>query len=194
MGTLVCTLEMSKESGVTITVTNADDSITQTVTMDGTTLQLKVAGSEETSTYTQTSDAIKIECKDFTLTAKNSITCTANEGKILHQAKQDTFTIKSDAKDMTLESGAKITGKATADMALSGANIKAEAQTGVTVKGGAKVEVSGPQLSLKGTAKAEMAAPQVTVKADAQLSAESSGMATLGGSLTTIKGSLINAG
>ncbi|MEY3211726.1 MAG: hypothetical protein RIT28_2207, partial [Pseudomonadota bacterium] len=47
---LVCEVKLSKTEGMVITITNADDKITQTITADGTTLTLKVAGSSDTST------------------------------------------------------------------------------------------------------------------------------------------------
>lgn len=82
MGKLVCTVEMSKESGITVKVEDADAGITQTITMDGTSLTLKVAGSAGTSTITQTADKIAIKCKDFTLDAENTITCTSQQASL----------------------------------------------------------------------------------------------------------------
>lgn len=191
MGKLVCTVEMSKESGITVKVENADASITQTITMDGTTLTLKVAGNEHTSTFTQKADSIAIKCKDFSIEADETITCTS--GKATKHQSKDTLTLQS-TKDMTLTSSAKLVQSADADVTVSGANVKTTAKSAASVKG-LTAEVSGDQsLTLKGTAQANLSGAQVAIKADAQLGAESSGVATLGGSLTTIKGTLINAG
>jgi hypothetical protein len=187
---LVCTVEMSKETGLTVMIVNADASITQTITMDGTTLILKVAGSENTSTFTQKADSIAIKCKDFSIVADETITCTSGKAS-LHKS-DDTLTLQS-SKDMTLTSSAKLTQSADSDVKVSGANVNTVAQSAASVKG-LTAEVAGDQsLTLKGT-QANLSGAQIAIKADAQLGAESSGMATLGGSLTTIKGSLINAG
>jgi len=190
MGKLVCTIEMSKESGVSITVENADASITQTITMDGTTLILKVAGQTDTSTFTQKADSIAIKCKDFSIEADNTITCTSK--KATTHKSDDTLTLQS-TKDLTLTSSAKLVQSADSDLTLAGANVKATAQSAASLKG-LSAEVAGDQsLTLKGT-QVNLSGAQVAIKADAQLGAESSGVATLGGSLTTIKGTLINAG
>src|SRR5215203_2452067 len=101
---LVCTVEMSKDSGISIKVENADGGITQTITMDGTTLTMTVAGEDETSTFTQKADSIAIKCKDFSIEASNTITCTST--KATTHKSDDTVTIQS-AKDMTLTSSAK---------------------------------------------------------------------------------------
>ena len=74
MGTLVCTVELDKEKGVTVKVENADDQITQTVVMDGTSITITVKGSEETSTYVQKQDSVIITCKDFTVDATGTLT------------------------------------------------------------------------------------------------------------------------
>lgn len=191
MGKLVCTVELSKTNGITVKVVNADASITQTVTMDGTTLILKVAGQSDTSTFTQTADKIAIKCKVFTLDADDTITCTS--GKATTHKSSDALTVQS-TKDLTLTSSAKLVQSATSDVTVSGANVKASAKGAASLQG-MTAEITGTQsLTLKGTAQAQLSGAQIAIKADAQLDAESSGLATLGGSLTTIKGSLISAG
>ena len=70
MSTLICTVEMSKSAGVTIKVTDSDGKVTQTVTMDGTTMTLKVADSSNTSTITQKEDSVTIKCKSFKVDAE----------------------------------------------------------------------------------------------------------------------------
>ena len=184
MAKLVCTLEMSKERGVTITVANADGKITQTLTMDGTTVTLVVKGESEESSWTQKAESIAISCKDFSLVASNSISCKAAK----------TATYASTDGDTTITSGAKIVQEATGDVEVSGSNIKVAAQTAASMKG-TTVEVAGTQsLALKGTVEAKLEGAKVAVKAQGQLALESSGMATLKGSMTTIGGSLIKAG
>jgi hypothetical protein len=190
MAKLVCTVELSKETGISIKVENADGKITQTITMDGTTLTMTVAGEEHTSTFTQKSDSIAIKCKDFSIDADNTITCTSK--KATKHTSEDTLTLES-TKDMTFTSSAKLVESATADLTLAGQNVKATAQSEASVAG-LTVKVTGDQsLALKG-AQLDVTGTQVAIKADAQLNAESSGMATLGGNMTTVKGTLINAG
>lgn len=190
MAKLVCTVELSKDSGVTVKVDNADAGITQTVTMDGTTLILKVTDGTDTSTFTQNASSIAIKCKDFSIEADNTITCTSKKAT-RHQS-DDAMTLQS-TKDLTVTTSAKLVQSADSDLTLDGANVKATAQSAASVQG-MTAKVSGDQsLSLKG-AQVDLSGAQVAIKADAQLGAESSGMATLGGSMTTIKGSLINAG
>lgn len=187
---LVCTVEMSKESGISVKVENADAGITQTITMDGTTLTMTVAGEEDTSTFTQKADSIAIKCKDFSIEADNTITCTSK--KATKHTSEDTLTLES-TKDMTLTSKAKLVQTADSDLTLAGANVKATAKSEASMKG-MTAEVSGDQkLTLKGT-QANMSGTQVAINADAKLEAKSSGMATLGGNLTTVTGTLINAG
>src|SRR5690606_6305921 len=77
-GTLTCSLEKSKTGGVTLTVVNTDDSITQTVTLDGTTLELKVAGQSETSYIQIVQDKITIETKDLEIHTRATISCKAD--------------------------------------------------------------------------------------------------------------------
>lgn len=184
MAKLVCTIELSKERGVTIKVENAEGKITQTITLDGTTLTMKVVGEQETSSWTQTADAIAIACKDFTLAASNSITCTAAK----------TATYKSTDSDTTIESGAKLIGKATGDVEISGANTTIEATSAAGMKGATASVEATSSLTLEGTSDATLSGAQVKVSADAQLSLESSGLAKLEGLTTTIGGSVIKAG
>src|SRR5262245_54904096 len=119
MAKLVCTVELSKEAGITITVENADAGITQTLTMDGTTMTLKVAGKDDTSTITKKADRIAIKCKDCSIEADNTITCTSK--KATKHTSDDAVTIQS-TKDMTLTSSAKLVQSADSDLTLAGAN------------------------------------------------------------------------
>jgi phage baseplate assembly protein gpV len=190
MAKLVCTVELSKETGISIKVENAEGGITQTITMDGTTLTLKVAGQTDTSTFTQKADSIAIKCKTFSIDADDTITCTSKKATKHHS--DDTLTLES-TKDLTLTSSAKLVQSAVSDLTLAGANVKATAQSAASLKG-LTTEIAGDQsLALKAT-QVNLSGAQVAIKADAQLGAESSGVATLGGSMTTIKGTLINAG
>lgn len=192
MGTLVCTVEMDKNGGVTVKIDNADGKITQTITMDGTTVQIKVAGESATSTITQDAEKIAIACKVFELTAEETI--TVKSGKASAWTSDDTFSAKS-SKAMSLESTADVsvdgqkivvTGKTEVDLA--GAQSKlALAAAGATLSTPAK-------LALEAQGQAAMSGAMAEVKASGMLSLEASGVATLKGALTNVQGNLVNLG
>lgn len=200
MGKLVCTVELDKEKGVTVKVENADDQITQTVVMDGTSITITVKGSEETSTYVQKQDSVTITCKDFTVDATGTL--TLKSAKASSWASQDTLSVES-TKDMTFTSSAKLTQSATSDAKLSSsANIAVEATSKLDMKGmetslvasAGDNKLEGINLKMAGKAQAELAAPMVKVAAKAKLGLESSGMADLKGSITSVGGTLVKLG
>ena len=200
MGKLVCTVEMDKEKGVTVKVENADGKITQTVVMDGTSITIKVVGDQETSTYVQKQDSVTVTCKDFTVDATGTL--TLKSAKASSWTSQDVLTLES-TKDMTFTSKAKLTQSATQDAKLSSnANIAIEAtqkldmkgmQTSLTASAGDN-KLEGVNLKMAGKAQAELKAPMTKVAADAKLGLESSGMAELKGSMTTVGGALVKLG
>lgn len=184
MAKLICTLEMSKERGVTITVDNADAKIVQTIAMNGTSLVLKVKGEREETSVTQTSEKVTIDCKRFEVNARDSITCTAAK----------TATYASQSGDTTVRSGGRLAAEAKRDVAVSGADVALTANGAASLKG-LTVEAAGTQsLKLTGKAQAQLSGLEVTIKADAKLALDSAAMAGLKGSMTTIGGSLIKAG
>ncbi|MCP4582194.1 MAG: hypothetical protein GY839_11315 [candidate division Zixibacteria bacterium] len=93
MGTLACRLEMSKIDGITITVVNSDDGITQTVEINGQTITIKSDG-DETSTITMAPESIKMKCKTFKLDAE-TIECNSEKETKLSSGKN--YEISSDA-------------------------------------------------------------------------------------------------
>lgn len=192
MGTLVCTIEMDKAAGLTVTIKNADANITQTIKMDGTMIELKVAGESATSIIHQDSEKISITCKQFEVTAEETISMSS--GQASTWTSDDTLTVES-AKDMSLSSdanvsvsGQKIAATGDTEVSLSGASTSTVslASAGATVSSGGKLELSQAQAAMSGV--------QVQVKADGMMSLESSGIATLKGSLTNVQGSLVNLG
>jgi len=200
MGKLVCTVELDKEKGVTIKVENADDQITQTVVMDGTVITIKVQGSDETSTIVQKADSITMTCKDFTVDATGTLTLKSQ--KASSWTSQDTLKLES-KKDMTFTSSAKLTQSATSDAKLSSkANVAIEATNKLEMKGmqasltasGGEAKIDGVTLKMSGKSQAELSAAMTKVSAQGSLSLESSGMAELKGSLTTVSGSLVKLG
>lgn len=200
MGTLVCTVEMDKQKGVTVKVENADDSITQTVVMDGTSITITVKGSEETSTIVQKQDSVTITCKDFTVDATGTL--TLKSAKESQWTSQDIVKVES-TKDMTFTSSAKLTQSASQDAKLSSnAKIAIEATQNLDMKGmqtsltgtGGETKIEGLTLKMSGKTQAELSSAMTKVSGQGQLGLESSGVAELKGSMTTVGGSLVKLG
>lgn len=199
MGTLICKVELDKQNGITITVDNEDGKITQTVTMDGTTLTIKVKGDKETSTYEQKQDSIKIKVKEYLLEAE-TITCKSSKAT-LHESK-DTWTQKS-SKAMTIETQDKLDVKATMDASVKAMNIAMEANQKLSGKAplgvsfeasGGEAKLAGLKLALQATTTAELKGLKTDVKADTMVNVEGSAMATLKGQLAQVSGSLVKLG
>jgi len=178
MGNLVCKIELSKTDGITVTVTNDDDKITQTLTLDGHTIVTTCKGKDGESKITQTPKSIALSCDDFSLdaktvkvTAKESIS-EESEGTFDIQSK-DAFTLDSkktvslSAQDSILTTGKDLTMKAksgainataVADLVLKGQNATVQGSmaatlkgTNVEAKGSAKATIQGQMVSVSGT-------------------------------------------
>ncbi len=195
---LVCTIELSKTAGATITVENADDGITQTIVMNGTSIVTTVKGEEETSVITQIQDQIKVVVKDFIIEAE-TITCTStgitshtSEDELkLTSTKDMTFTSSANytnevTDDVTINSGGKTDITATGDLTGKGANATIQASTDATLKGGGNATVQA-------TSAATLKGSTADVKADIGATVKGATV-TLDGSMDTIKGSLIKLG
>ena len=200
MGTLVCKIELDKVKGITVQVDNADDQITQTVVMDGTSITITVKGPQETSTVVQKQDSIVVTVKDLTF---DTDTITMKSKGVSQWTSQDTLTVKS-TKDMTFNTSAKLTQTATSDAKLSSsANVNIEATSKLAMKGnmgaemvtsGGEAKVDGVTLKLAGKTTAEMSGAMTKVTATGKLDLEASGMANLKGSITSVGGSLVKLG
>ncbi len=203
----VCTIEVTKDKGFVFKLQNDSGKITQTITMDGTTLtiqvageksttsvtqtadqiELKVAGENDTSTVTQKADLVSVKCKTFTVDAETmdlkstkDTTFAASEKYTVTSTKDMSFSSSakldlSSTSDMTLSSSAKLAMSATGDASLKGANTTVEANLKVTAKGGVDAVMSAAKVAITGDAKVDVTAP----------------MATLGDTLTTVKGQIV---
>ncbi|OJH40280.1 hypothetical protein [Cystobacter ferrugineus] len=199
MGKLICTLEMDHEKGLTLKVEDPDGQLTQTITLDGKAITLEVKSSSDTSTVVQKADGITLRCKAFSVEAD---TITLESKKDSAWKSQQALQLES-TQDMTLTSGAKLTQKATGDAALSSnANVQVKA-TGKLVLEGQQAQLAAPAgemaleamtLKFSGKAQAELEAPLIKVAAQGQLGLESSGVAELKGSITSVSGSLVKLG
>ena len=190
MGSLVCRVELHKKNGITITVENNDDNITQTMVFDGTTITTTNKGADETSVITQATDSITIKCKDFLLDA-DTITCKS-EGATLHNSK-DTFKVTS-SKDMSLNSDANLKADAKSNMKLSAKAIDASTSSGdvkisgtnVNITAKMKAGIDSKNLDLKGS---------ISAKMDGGMADVTGKKANVAGSaLTTIGGGVIKIG
>lgn len=206
--TLVCSVELSKTAGVTIKVTNAQGKIVQTVAMDGTTLtitvegnggvttvtqntdslELKVAGEQDTSVIMQRPASVDVTCKRFTLNAETvEVIATGN----ITEKAQGTFAMSAQ-QDLSLTTQAKLTSSsmgdteisatgalkqsAALDASLSGMNTKIEGQLGTTISGGTTLDLKSLQITAAADAKLDVGGP----------------MTMVGKNLTTITGQLVS--
>lgn len=193
MAKLVCTIEMDKTNGITVKVEDPQGQITQVMTMDSTSITLKMQNSSHTSTIVQKADSITVTVQDFTV---NADTITLTSTKDSSWTSQQKLTLES-TQDMTFTSSAKLTQSATQDAKLSStANVNVEATSNLTLKGmqatlqatAGEAKVDGLTLKLNGKTQAEMAAPMATVSAQGKLSLESTGLADLKGTMTNVGG------
>ncbi|MGZ3458007.1 MAG: hypothetical protein ACXU86_05820 [Archangium sp.] len=104
---------------------------------------------------------------------------------------------------MTFTSSAKLTQSATSDAKLSSnANVTVEATSKLDLKGmqtslaasGGENKVEGVTLKMTGQTQAELSSAMTKVAAQGKLGLESSGLAELKGSMTTVGGSLVKLG
>jgi hypothetical protein len=199
MAKLICTIDLDKEKGLIVTVEDPEGKLTQTVTLDGKAITLEVKSDSDTSTIVQKPDSISLTCKAFSVDAD---TITLQSKKESAWTSEKTLELKS-TEDMTLTSSAKLTQKATKDAALSSdANVQVkatqklalEAMEGQISATGGPLKLEGVKLELKGKSQAELGAPLIKVAAQGQLGLESSGVAELKGSMTSVSGSLVKLG
>lgn len=199
MGTLICTLEMDKEKGLTIKVEDPDGKLTQTVTIDGKSITLEVKDDSDTSTVVQKPDSVTITCKAFTVEAD---TVKLKSKKESEWKSNDALKFES-SLDLSFISSGKLTQKSKSDMALSSdAKVEVKATSKLAVEGqeaqfeakGGDLQLEGVNLKMSGKAQAELAAPTIKVEAKGQLKLESSGVAELKGNMTTVSGSLVKLG
>ncbi len=208
MGTLICTIELNKKTGTTVTVKDEEGKLTQSITMDGKSITVKMikdddgkfssikmdqkeivstVKGDETSTITQVHDTITVKVKNFIVDAE---TVKVTSKKTSDYEAKDAMTVKA-AKAMSVSTDDALTVKSAKDTSVtaSGAmnlkatkDITAEGQN-VAIKGQMAVKIQGAQ-------KVDVKGAQVSIKGDAQV--EVAAPATnLGQTMTTVKGSMV---
>ncbi len=208
MGTLVCTIELSKTAGTTVTVKDEEGKITQTVIMNGKSITLKVlkdddgkyasvmmdqtqivstVKGDETSTITQVHDTITTKVKNFTVEAE---TVKVTSTKTSSYTASDTMTLTA-AKAMTITASDTLTVKSTKDTTItSSAAMTLKATKDITAKGKNATVEGEMGVTIKGAQKVEVKGAQISIKGDAK--AELAAPATnVGDTTTTIKGAMI---
>ena len=194
---LVCKIELSQTDGITVTVINKDGKITQTMVFNGTSMVHTCKGDSDTSTITQTSDTITIDCKNFNVNAE-AITCKSTKDTLHHA--DGTFDIDS-TKKTTFTSAADTDVKVTSKLNMTAADIAATATSSAkvtaattTINGDTKVSITGAQVDIAATATANLKGATVKVAASGLMNVEGGGITTVKGSITNIQGSLIKLG
>jgi hypothetical protein len=188
MATLVCTVELDKADGrgITVKIENTEANITQTITMDGTRITLNVQGASATSTITQDAEKISVRCKQFEVTAEETITLQSIRASIYKSA--DTLTVHSDAA-LTLSTNASADLKAAQKLAAEGGT-----EASLTGASASSLVLDGAGAALKGAPRINASAPEVQVQADAALELGANGPATLKGAIVNVQGNLVNLG
>jgi len=190
---MLCKVEMIKATGIVVTVYNDKDEITQTVTMDGTSIIIKATDgtAENTSTITQKIDSIAIDCKTFTLTA-DTISCSSKTDS--KYASDKTLEISS-SKDMTVDSKGKYTLTSSEAMSqTSSAALTLKSSSAMKLESSSTFDASGTTSTVKGQSKVQVSGPTIAVNADMKLDIEAGGPATLKGAITNVQGNLVNLG
>lgn len=191
------TISIDKTAGVLCKVEDPDNKLTQTVTLDGANLILQVQGEEQTSTYTQTADAITIKAKTLTVEGE---TLTMKTTKASAWTSEDTLSITS-TKDMSLTSSAALSQKADKAGSLEAESLSIKATNAATVegsdttvKGSSSLKGEAPSVTLDGSSSTTVKGASVEVSASASLTCKSSATTTVKGAMVTISGSLIQVG
>jgi len=169
-----CTIEMSREAGIQLVVTDKDQQSYTKLELLGNQLKLTVHDSTGESTITQEPKRISIVCPEVAVEA-DKITLTAKQE--LRAESQNTMVIQSQNRLSVAAAETQIS--ADASLKLSAPQVVAKASAGLT---------------LSADVQAKLHATQVTVSSDGMLDLAANGIATLKGALVNISGNLINLG
>lgn len=147
MGTLVCTIELDKNAGLTVTVENANSSVTQTVKLNGTTIELKVSGPSGTSTFTQSADKIAIACKDFEVVAQRSIKLSSSGPSSWHSDQSIALDAPQAVSASTVGS---LTLEGTKEVTVSGGQATVKANVTLQLESSALTTLKGQMTNVQG--------------------------------------------
>ncbi|MCU0684527.1 MAG: hypothetical protein MUF34_20160 [Polyangiaceae bacterium] len=205
--TLVCSIELSKTAGVTVSVNKGQGQVVQTITMNGTSIVIavtegdkkttitqdsagiehKVQGPADTSTVVQKADQVEITCKLFKVVAETVDVASSKD--TAHRA-QGTYGVSSQG-DLSLGTqGALAASSARATTIAAQGAFEASAVGDAKMSGQNALVEGLVGTTVKGATSLDLKALQIVVAADAKLEA-SGPMTTVGKNLTTIAGQLI---
>jgi hypothetical protein len=148
MGTLVCTVELDKVAGLTVTIENAGASTTQTVKMNGVTIELKVAGPAGTSTITQSAEKVAVVCKDFEVTAERTIKLKSNGPSTWHSDQSIALDAPQEVSASTVGS---LTLEGTQAVTVSGAQTTVKADAALQLESSAVATLKGQLTNVQGS-------------------------------------------
>lgn len=140
MGTLICTVELDKVAGLTVTIENAAASTTQTIKMNGLTIELKVAGPGGASTLTQSAEKIAVVCKQFEVTAEQTIALKSTGASTWH----------SD-QSIALDAPQEVSASTTGTLTLEGAQTTVKADAVLQLESSASATLKGQLISVQGS-------------------------------------------
>lgn len=148
MGTLVCTVELDKVAGLTVTIENAAASTTQTIKMNGVTIELKVAGPGGTSTFTQSAEKVAIACKQFEVTAEQTIALKSVGASTWHSDRSIALDAPQEVSASTVGS---LTLEGTQAVTLSGAQTTVKADAALQLESSAVATLKGQLTNVQGS-------------------------------------------
>jgi hypothetical protein len=156
MSTKPSRIELDKEAGITIQLINGG--ITQTITIDGTSVTIEVKGPMGRSTYVQDQNQVRIDCDNFMVRSK-TIMCSASMSAMIESGPSvlelSPANASLTAPEVSLNAEAAVNIEA-------GAACTVTAGAGATVTAGAAVAITGATVAITGATSTEMEAPIMT--------------------------------
>jgi len=209
--TLVCRIELDKKDGVTVTVENSKDKITQTIILDGTAITTTVKGKSDvstitqkqdivttkvksksdTSTITQKAESVAVKCKNYSVNAE---TIKMTSTKATTHTSKDKYSVTS-TKDMSVKSMSKFSLVSMKGMqAKSGPCVMSAKPSGTLQIKAPMAKLQGmTKVDVKGGASAKMSAAKVEVSGKAMAALEAP-ITNVGKVKTSIKGAIVTVG
>ncbi len=184
MGALICTIELNKTGGTTVTVKDEEGKITQTLVMDGKSITIKVLKEDDSKSATITMDQTKIVS---TVAGDETSTVTQVHDTLTMKVKNfvvDAETVKmTSSKTTDLEAQDAMTVKATKALSVSTDDaFTLKSMKAMTVEATGAMDIETKQaFGLKGL--------KVEAKAESALTLQTPGNFELKGSVVNITGS-----
>lgn len=156
MSTKPSRIELDKEAGITVQLINGP--VTQTITIDGTSITMEVKGPLGVSTIVQDQNSVTVRCDAFTVESK-TIRCTAAMSALL-QCSPSQLEL-SPANAALMAPTVEVTGEAVATLMAPTIAVTAVDALALAAPAGV-AELDGLTVSITGETSAEMEAPLMT--------------------------------